>query len=164
MTGRRLLPAVATTLVALLLNACSSGSGGDGENAAQPPPPASTSVSTTPAEGAAAETEADLLAVFATYKDALLAGDAATALDAVSGGTVAYFTDMQALGARAGAEEIMARGTGDRFIVYLLQLLDAALPIAADSADMTEDEFIFDRVAATTGRPVPPDVWARPQP
>lgn len=206
-------------------------------------PVRATSPSTSPAEGAAAEDEADVRATFVAYQDALLDGDAPTALDAVSSETVAYFTDMQQLGARGGPEEIRARSMGDRFfvtlvreqvpraelatmsgeglfrfgvehgliaaetvadmdlgdidarsrstlavminggeispirfrfvresgrwkvdLVYLLKGLDAALPQVAAAAGQSEDEFIFYRVAATTGRPVPPDVWDLPLP
>lgn len=236
--GRRSRLGAVAVLVAVLLGACR---GGDTNQPASPP--AATSASTTPAEGAAAEAEADVRAAFVAYKEALLDGDTATALDAVSSATVDYFTDMQSLGARGGPEEIKARSMGDRFfvtlvreqvardelatmsgeglfiygvehglisadtvaqmdlgdievssesalavvvssgeispsrfrfvresgrwkvdLVYLLRLLDAALRQVAASSGLGEDEFIFERVAIATGRPVPPDIWARPTP
>ncbi|MGH9182029.1 MAG: hypothetical protein ACRDY5_09985, partial [Acidimicrobiales bacterium] len=84
-------------------------------------PAADTSSSTTPAAGARAEVEADVRLAFATYREALLAGDGRTALATVTADTVAYFADMAALGARGGPEEIAARTVGDRFFVTLVR-------------------------------------------
>lgn len=49
-------------------------------------------------------------------------------------------------------------------LLFLLNAADPALRQVAAAAGQDEDEFIFGRVAATTGKPVPPDIWQRPTP
>lgn len=49
-------------------------------------------------------------------------------------------------------------------LVFLLRAAEAPLRQAAANAGQDENRFIFERVAATTGMPVPPDVWRRPAP
>ncbi len=112
-------------------------------------------VATVPAVTAAPEAAAAARAAFEAYRDALVAGDGATAVGLMTPASLDHVAGLQRMALEAGPVEISARPTADRLMIATLRVAVPPSVLRAGSATellvyAVEAGLVGTNVAATT--------------